>query len=531
MSGALLGKTASVAQEYQRLYRSEKDHAERIAAEESVYRSQMLSAKFSKVSLNDEDFSAPENFMKRWGSCLLDHDHLLKFLRSPGLKFGDIYERSIFQPYNKGCFQTMRNTSITDQVYEFGETYVGFGFVDLFQLLWGSYRKEHPKSLPLTFYGYDMSRVVTLRGKIVYGAMKHFKQSEVSSKSILQIWFSSCWDKKTKAVFTLLTKDAINNSDKYELDGKDLILMKKWIKNEISVSKAKSDFAVGVENSTFDDIWHMKNEYDRVSFCRYIFTGILFADESDLVCGNPTMFTGFESAVKLMGELFFKAIDLNSPSFKEAVDLPNNLYDAVLTVTRDKFLKLRSRIWNGKIVCHFETLFLDPMDLKLAEKIKNLKPYGIDWSNIPDYMKKSSFIRFARACSDQETVHFLHFINWSQYVFGSCHVDWADDQKKCLQMYNEWKHNMEVPNQRLRSQAWWSKFIEGEVYVNPLNDINIYLSVAYKSKFEDYFLSDESGKKLNRCKEYSCEGLVNTFFAHSPTLFRAAFTFNDEIQL
>ena len=116
-------------------------------------------------------------------------------------------------------------------------------------------------------------------------------------------------------------------------------------------------------------------------------------------------------------------------------------------------------------------------------------------------------------------------------MFGSGHVDWAKDQHNCLQMYKEWRRTKASSKQRARSQTWWSKYFEGEAYVHPVNDINVFLSEKYKSKFEDYFLSDESGKKLNRHKGYPCEGLVNSFFDHSPTLFRAAFTFNDEIKL
>ena len=90
MSGAILGKTTSVSEEYQRVYSTEEKHVERIAAEECVYR-QMLLTNFYGVSLCDEDFSSPANFMKRWGSCFLDRGHLLEFLHSPGRKYGDIY--------------------------------------------------------------------------------------------------------------------------------------------------------------------------------------------------------------------------------------------------------------------------------------------------------------------------------------------------------------------------------------------------------------------------------------------------------
>ena len=70
-------------------------------------------------------------------------------------------------------FQTMRNTSISDQVYEFGHTYVGFGFVDLFQLMWGIHFND--RDATLTFHGFDMNRVTTLRSKLIYGAMRNLQ--------------------------------------------------------------------------------------------------------------------------------------------------------------------------------------------------------------------------------------------------------------------------------------------------------------------------------------------------------------------
>ena len=34
----------------------------------------------------------------------------------------------------------------------------------------------------------------------------------------------------------------------------------------------------------------LKREVDRVKYCRYLLTGVLFANEEELVCCNPTMF-------------------------------------------------------------------------------------------------------------------------------------------------------------------------------------------------------------------------------------------------
>ena len=55
-------------------------------------------------------------------------------------------------------------------------------------------------------------------------------------------------------------------------------------------------------------------------------------------------------------------------------------------------------------------------DLALAKEIHDLDPCIIDWSNVPDYLEKDKFIKFARSCSTDQTIHFAIFINWTTYV-------------------------------------------------------------------------------------------------------------------
>ena len=87
-------------------------------------------------SYTDSDFTAPQYFAKSWGRCLIDREHLMEFLSQADRKVGDIYERRVYRAYqSKSCFQTMRNTAVFNQIYKIGKVYVGFGFVDFFQLL------------------------------------------------------------------------------------------------------------------------------------------------------------------------------------------------------------------------------------------------------------------------------------------------------------------------------------------------------------------------------------------------------------
>jgi len=151
-------------------------------------------------------------------------------------------------------------------------------------------------------------------------------------------------------------------------------------------------------------------------------------------------------------------------------------------------------------------------------------------------MEKNQFIKFARACSVEDTIHQLHFLNWIQYVFGACHVDWVYNQEKCVDMHRKYDESRkiamaEVSHLFTDEAIPWKRFFEGEEYINPLNKINIVLALIYRRNFEDYFLSDENGKPLNRYKDNVCDGSLSNFFTQSPTMFRSAFSFNDDIKL
>ena len=282
------------------------------------------------------------------------------------------------------------------------------------------------------------------------------------------------------------------------------------------MNEAKSDFSKGLRNALFDDLWQMKYEGDRVRFCRYLFTGCIFVDENDVVCGNPTMFTDYEGATKIKEELFFKAFDVNALIIDHySNENQTSLYKTIVSATEDAARKFRQRIVSGQIECIFETRFVEPKDLKFAAFTKSLEPYGIDWSNLPDYMNKKLFIKFARACSAEETCHTLHFLNWTYKVFGACYVDWHNRQEECITFYNEFKAEIERATRLLKSMEkpakLWFQFFDENIYINNLNELNLYLGSMFQENFEDYFLSDEKRNKLNRFNYFMWDGIFLRF--------------------
>ena len=164
-------------------------------------------------------------------------------------------------------------------------THVSFGYVDLCQLLWADY--SIPFEGKLHIYGYDQAEVSVARSVLIYEMMKRPK-TEVSDKTILQIWFSSCWDQDTQREFySFLDKHVpnINNS----LLSKFAPVWEK--KRELTVEEAQKAFTDQIQGVHSEALLNLNVRADRVAFARYLFTGCIFVDEGcDPVCGNVTMF-------------------------------------------------------------------------------------------------------------------------------------------------------------------------------------------------------------------------------------------------
>ena len=80
--------------------------------------------------------------------------------------------------------QIFRNTSQYQTVYEFGRTYVSFGYVDLWNLMDGTYMGFETESLK--FYGYDQGEVTVARSLVMLEMIKA-PFEEISAKTILQV--------------------------------------------------------------------------------------------------------------------------------------------------------------------------------------------------------------------------------------------------------------------------------------------------------------------------------------------------------
>ena len=87
-----------------------------------------------------------------------------------------------------------------------------------------------------------------------------------------------------------------------------------------------------------------------------------------------------------------------------------------LFINSDAAQHLRTRIQEGTLICHLHHKNVKMDDALLVESIRELEPYFIEWSNVPDYLEKNLFIKLARSMSAEHTIHRVTFINWVDYV-------------------------------------------------------------------------------------------------------------------
>ena len=176
--------------EYQSKYPRESNHFERLCIEEFKQKSIALS---EEENLAFEGANSLENFQKRWG--LMDEKLELFLKQNP--RPGDIFEHktirfgALFNAITgeelinaEQRYQTIRNFMCPDVIYEFEHTYISFGFVDLFQLMFGIYRNTEGHSTRLRYLCFDKCPIILARGLLIW---KLLKMPKVTNQTILQV--------------------------------------------------------------------------------------------------------------------------------------------------------------------------------------------------------------------------------------------------------------------------------------------------------------------------------------------------------
>ena len=136
----LVGQPAPVPEfhaEYSRRFGGEKEHIKKLVSLQDIFKSSFSSPKMIEIELYHKIQEETQSMLlKRWGSNLTNDERFEQFFMEDPLH--SIFEQKTENiAFNLFQFQSMKNHTIPEQVYEFGETHVSIGCVDFQQLLMG----------------------------------------------------------------------------------------------------------------------------------------------------------------------------------------------------------------------------------------------------------------------------------------------------------------------------------------------------------------------------------------------------------
>ena len=356
------------------------------------------------------------------------------------LKFGDIIEipsdMQVRTQYDLDksyiISQNMKNTSFSTWIMKTGETHVGLGCVDFSQLLFAEFVGD--LNLGIHFHGVDSAVVSITRCKILHEMVKN----QASSRSILQVWFSSGWSELTLTEFmaacysVLLTGNDLNVHEK--------ILIHDWMNNEASLQTAYyqwSQSSARRGTCIFNPCVNFRRETDRVDYARYLLTGIIFEEtEESLITANRTMFVS-GSKIRQHEDFYF-----NIDTIYSKENISSSLKTSADTMMMQRMDLLKEMTKKGLLTMSFECARMCVEDAHLIDRIKKMNPRTLDWSNLSDYCSKEDFLEMAKGVSgDKTAVHYMHSCNWPQRVPGSFIADYDKlDMRNVLRTsYKAWE--------------------------------------------------------------------------------------------
>ncbi len=426
-----------------------------------------------------------QDFRKRWGACAYSKD-LRQFLAKKPMP-GDIFKNRPIYTLGQGNFgtevseyyQSMRNSPVPSQTFQIGETYVAIGFVDLFPLVVGSIEGEKDEN-PMRYIGYDKSVVVVTRNKVLYQMILENKDID----SILQVWFSSGWSQKTLDDFQHCCAEVLKDFDSLaDENTKVKALLTHWMKTNVSMKSVQGQWTMHVSEHLLDPLQNLLTKQDRVEYARYIGTGHLFGiKKEDYIFGNLSMFSlpaSFEG-FKREEESILAAISM------DRFEYTTSLFASVIQKVKTGLRTLIQHIQNNYIVCEFRDADMSLEKRELFETIKDMNAKGIDWSNIPDYLKHDDFFKMAKACDGANTTHTLHFMNWQIYVYGTCIMDYQNSMnpRRIMALYEELIQERENVYERVKSKR---PFLRQDKYIDfYLNATQTALGQRYRKKFIEF---------------------------------------------
>eukprot|EP00298_Acanthocystis_sp_HF-20_P018731 c22019_g2_i2.p1 GENE.c22019_g2_i2~~c22019_g2_i2.p1 ORF type:complete len:529 (+),score=177.00 c22019_g2_i2:24-1589(+) len=431
-----------------------------------------------EFELLDDSFElTPNMFLKRFGSFSPDRKD---WLDNAGL--GSVDEKflnSFSTAYDSSILHSFSNCPDFKQIFFQGETVVSVGFCD-FGLLLNCELKDNDSGNngPLKFVGVDQSPFTIAKSLVIYEMLK----GKQSNESILEVWFSSTWSEGTWKDF----KDAVSVIEKQE--GEVGEYLSHWLKSSpFPLDQARNEWLKSMKRSSCGLIFGFKRMNDILDTTEYVLSGdLIMRQGKKSVCGNSTMFDHpILKYKRAHNEKIFETIYL--PDLIKSMKETSCLFDAIRNMKLKGIKKVRK--WISQNLLQIELIHgsLCLQNKNLIQRLKNMKPSAVGWSNCSDFMSPKDFHKLARSIGSDDCVHFGYSLNWVIYVFGTSIIDYrpAQVRKELLDLS---KSAIEL----LWNSLGATEYLLSPPITNPINHAHCSLCMNYKENWLKYFFKSST---------------------------------------
>jgi hypothetical protein len=375
------------------------------------------------------------NILQRWGYIGPELPAFIK-CNEPG----KVFESKPYFKYQPHAPQQFRNSPFGCSIKLLnGTTLIDVGFVDFGITIDSIETLDTDISQgPLTVIGYEMDPFCVAKTLVMLEMMR---QAVVQSRSVVEVWLSSLWSQETNSAFrealTTVLPRALATYPKKVID-----ILKYWaaaatitaqeairLQFEYIIQQTDVHFAMKACN--------LKSEQDRVDFLRYYRTKALYEDATTTL-GSVVMNTTsdsigikqhFGNCVEAVPTNILMTVYRNSNNGNGEKGV--SFLNIIRSYFEEKVSQFSYHLRNGTL---YFTPKLGTISIDAAEIINEIRctnPYVISWSNLCDYIDPTEFHAIVRRASGSDTVHYVHFCNWTQRMYGTD----VYDIQECARLY------------------------------------------------------------------------------------------------
>lgn len=477
--------------------------------------------------LREEYEPKPKDIVKRLGTN--DKDVLKWYFTAKQEDYIRIHESTFrhFEKtgsYDKTMFHSFSNAVDHHIIMQSGHSHIAIGFCDL-GLLANCSINQSDADGPVHFMGIDMSSYSVAKSYVINEMLKN---KEMSSESVLEVWFSSTWTKPTKCDFQNILETIVNTQHaKVRSIGKRVHRhIQHWYKSKgVTVRRARKLWFEGI-TETHSHIATFNAMEDILEFAEYVVSGDVTRANTKSVCGNITMFDNIEHCPKrAKNESIYNVLQMDkrfANKWKEA----GSMKKTASLILLEGIQKMKKWILTGNLVIDFMNETVSPENVSLIQKLSAMKPWSVSWSNCIDYVHPIKFHRMAKEIGSEDCVHFAYTMNYIHSVKGSHIMDYPDAK---------------VRSELLNASSECIKMMWGmtgllDLYRfppidNPLNVGSVGPIMKTQKEWVRWFLC----RKIAKCPvHYNADSVLPVFYApthRANTIVHFAWTYDQELRL